>query len=501
MTALAHATLQRLRRGPSEGKDKPARVLDDGPAVSVQFNPVSLRISRNNNTDRGGTTTRTQKRQHPAQEGSTLTFDLEFDTAEQRSGGQYVDVRLWTALVRQFVEPPKGKAADPPPVVRFVWGTLRYNGIVTQVNEELDYFAPDGTPLRAKVGVTIVEQNFAYEAHDEGPGTRDTKSATEPGAPRTGAAPGTSGTARPQQVVQAQEGESAQQLLSRLGLDPAAWRGAMSGLDSPLTLAAGASVQLGAEVSAGFSAAAGIRLSAGFAGGIAATSVGGLSAALGMGGGPVNPRSGRPGRGPAVTAGGGAVAAAAASVTGAGEGADSGYGAGADAALAGFALSAGGGIAASADAVLGAAVELATARARQSFEMPASAAPGPYSATAAPGRGPYPAVPGPGRTAAARPAAPPGALRRPDRRSVGYGQGVPLRARADAATLGEAEAGGGRSLADRARHEETPAPDPGAAPWERLPPDPPGRYAADCEQRRRDAGLNTLGRTPRGGPT
>ncbi|MER7461298.1 hypothetical protein [Streptomyces sp. NPDC097981] len=465
MTGLVHATLQQLTVVAQRGKDQPplAREAEGSRPFAVQFNPATLRISRNNNVDRGGATTKSQKVQHPAQEASTLTFDLEFDTAEQRSGGQYVDVRRWTALVRQFVEPP-AKTSDAPPAVRFVWGTLRYNGIVTQVNEELDHFAPDGTPLRAKVGVTLVEQNFAYQGHVEGPGARDARAATEAGDQGAGAAPGSAGTNRPQKVVQARDGESAQQLLSRLGLDPAAWRGAMSGLDSPLTLAAGASVQLGAEVSAGFGAAAGISLSAGFAGDAAPTSVGGLAAALGLGaalgtgGGPGGPQSGSS-RGPG-TAGGAP---------------------GADPALAGFVLSAGGGIGASADTVVGAAVDFATERARQSFEVPAAAPAG--------ARGP--GLPGPARYA------PPPV---PDRRSLSYGQGVPLRARADPATLAEVRAGGGRSLADRARREEIPAPDPGAAPWERLPPAGPGRAAADCEQRGRDAGPTTLRWTPRGGP-
>ncbi|MCJ0874257.1 hypothetical protein [Streptomyces sp. AP-93] len=458
MTALAHATLQRLKRGSGGGKDKPPPLVGDGDAVPVQFNPSTLRISRNNNVDKGGTTTKNQKRQHPAQEGSTLTFDLEFDTAEQRSGGQYVDVRRWTALVRQFVEPPPDKTGDPPPAVRFVWGTLRFDGIVTQVNEELDLFAPDGTPLRAKAGVTIVEQNPKYEAHVEGPGVLDTRAATEPGAPRPGAVPGTAGTSRPRQVVPAQDGESAQQMLSRLGLDPAAWRAAMNGLESPLTLAGGFSVQLGAEVSAGLGATAGLRLSAGFAGGVSATSVGGLAAALGAG--PAGPD------GPL------------------------------DAETAGFALSAGGGIGAAADAVLGAETAAAAAQARESFEVPrgvrgtvsggVGGAAGSGAGGAGGAGGAYPGGGSPGGG--------------PDRRAAAYGRGIPLRARADARTLAETAAGGGRSLAERARREEVPAPDPGAAPWERLPPDPPGRSAADCAQRRRDAGAKTLRWTPRGGP-
>ncbi|MEU6863234.1 hypothetical protein ABZ924_08185 [Streptomyces sp. NPDC046876] len=495
MTATAHATLTRLEVFGERGKDGTPLVREAGPSLAVQFNPTSLRISRANNVDRGGATTKSQKVQHPAQEGSTLTFDLEFDTAEQRGNGGHVDVRRWTALVRQFVEPPPQKASDPPPPVRFVWGTLRYNGIVTQVTEELDHFAPDGTPLRAKVSVVIVEQNFAYQAHAEGPGARDSRAATEAGDQGAGAAPGTAGTNRPRQVVQARDGESAQQLLARLGRDPAAWRGAMSGLDSPLALAAGASVRLGAEVEAGFAGAAAAGLTAGFAAGAAVASAAALAAALG---------TTAPGGTPAVPGAAGAAGAPGGSGPGGGRGGPTVSGAGApgtagpagtgpraepDPARAGFVLSAGGGIGAAADAVAAAAVDLATARARQSFEVPPAPHAPPPPGPAAPGYAP-PGYAAPGY-------APPAA---PDPRATTYGRGIPLRSRADPATLAEVRAGGARSLTDRARREEVPAPDPLAPPWERLPPDPPGRAAADCGQRGRDAGPTTLGWTPRGGP-
>lgn len=414
---LVQATLERINRPDQKAPvgAKPAA------AIAVQFNPASLRITRNNNVDRGGDTTRTQKRQNPSQEPATLTFELEFDTAEQGTTGEYVSVRRWTALVRQFVEPPLESPGDPPPVVRFAWGTLRFDGIVTQVTEELDYFAPDGTPLRAKVGLTVSEQDFRYEANQKGPGSRTSLAATDPGGAPAGAAPGSAGTNRPQQVVQAQAGESAQQLLARLGLDPAAWRAAMQGLDSPLSLAAGASVQLGAEISA----SQGVGVSAGFSGTLSATSVDGLSAALGIG-----------------TAGS------------------------ADARADGFALAAGGGIAAAVGTVTAAQVAAATDRARSSFTLPAGAAPT-------------------GVTSA-------------DRRSVTYGQGVPLRSRADPGTIAEVEAGGGRSVADRARPTELPVTDTASAPWEHLPPAAPGRGDADAEQRRRDAGPSTLRWRPGG---
>jgi hypothetical protein len=291
VTALAHATLQRLAVFAQKGKGKPPVVRLDGPAVAVQLNPQSMKITRKNNVDRGGITTGVQKRQHPSPEPSVLTFDLEFDTAEQGTTDQRVDVRDWTAVLRQFVEPPTDKPADPPPSVRFAWGTLVFDGIIQEVTEDLGHFAPDGTPLRAKVGVTITEQNYAYEKMQKGPATATADGATEPGAgapedaagadplaPPPGTEPGSRGSARPDRVAAAQGGESAQQLLARLGLDPSTWRAAMNGLDSPLALPAGLPVEFGAEVES----AATMGTSTGFATGATADSAAALRGALSL---------------------------------------------------------------------------------------------------------------------------------------------------------------------------------------------------------------------------
>lgn len=408
MSALAHATLTRLRQVQRTANDKPAKPVEDGDPLAVQFNPATLKISRKNNVDRGGVTTQTQKRQHPAQEAATLSFDLEFDTSEQGTTAARVSVRQWTALVRQFVEPHPDRPTDPPPAVRFRWGTFSFDGIIDQVTEDLDHFAPDGTPLRAKVAVSIAEQNFQYEANEQGAGAKTADNATPPGTASPGASPGSSGTDRPQRVVEAQGGESAAQLLARQGLDPEAWRGAMRDVDDPLSLPAGTPVQLGPEVSSG---GRGIGLSAGFAAGSARTSVAALSAALGAA-----PPAGQPapgGPGPAATA------------------------------AAGFALAAAGGVAAAAAAVRRAEVQRRTVQATASFAVP--------TPSAGAGPGPTGAVPG-----SADPV---------DERSLTYGRGVPLRARAHAPTLADAAAGGGRSLAARARPSGAPPSRSGGEPW------------------------------------
>jgi Contractile injection system tube protein len=294
---LTRATLQRLvadsRGGAGAGR------IPDGDPVSVQFNPATLRLSRRNNVDRTGVTTGSQKRHQPAPEASTLAFDLEFDTAEQGQTEQWVDVRRWTALVRQFVEPSTQAPKDAPPAVRFAWGTLIFDGIIDQVTEELDHFAPDGTPLRAKVSVSIAEQNPDFETGRIGPAARTAPTVTPAGS-GTGRAPGNAGTGRTDRVVPAQQGESAQQLLARIGLDPAGWRAAMTGLQTPLGLPAGAAVQLGPETrEAGPVAAA---PDAGFAASGAVASPAELSAAL---------TPGATGAGLVLAAAGGVVAAAA----------------------------------------------------------------------------------------------------------------------------------------------------------------------------------------------
>lgn len=388
MTALAQATMQRLTKVSRSGKNQPAKVLLSGPAVPVQFNPASMKLSRSNNTDQGGVTTGTQPRQNPSQEAATLSFDLEFDTAEQGSTKQRVDVRDWTAVVRQFVEPPPDRPSDPPPAVRFAWGTLVFDGIIKQVTEELDLFAPDGTPLRAKVSVSITEQNFKYETLALGAAAKGTKGATRPGqqAPAvdspTGAELGSSGSAKPDQVAQAQDGESAQQLMARLGLDPAAWRAAMTDLPQPLGLAAGTPVQLGAEARAGAGFGQGPGAGAGFAATDGATSTVALTAAL---------------------------TGAAASPT-----------------AAGFSLSAAGGVGAASVTVASARADVAVASARASFDVPGSGPIPSSSPGASPASGASP-VSGVG------PASGPG-VPTVDTRSLTYGQGIPLRVRAGAQT-------------------------------------------------------------------
>ena len=390
-TELIKARMTPLKQIPAKGKNGKAS-FEPNPsrAFDVQFNPTTLKLTRSNNVDKGGATTNTQKRQMPSVQPATLTFDLEFDTAEGDGNGKAKDVRDLTKLVRQFTEPTRDLPKDPPAAVLFAWGTFKFQGIVTQLTEDLDYFSPDGRPLRAKLSITITEQNPDWEAAKLGPGVRDSRkagasaAATRPNSPGgaavpggvPGTGPGSSATPDPVSTALAQAGESVQQLLTRLEQDPATWRSAMAGLDSPLSLSAGAQVQLGASVSASASASASVGFAAGggFTADAGVNDVAQARAAMGISG--------------------------SASARG---GVSFGAGAGAEA-RAGFVLAESGGLGAASARVQADASASAQASARAAFAVP-------------------------GVTVTARGGAR-GSVSAPDPRSQSYGQGVPLRARA-----------------------------------------------------------------------
>jgi len=69
-------------------------------------------------------------------------------------------MREKTAQIERFIFPKsQGQDKQKPPKMRFQWGSFVIDGVVDSVNVDLDHFAADGTPLRAKVSLAINEQN------------------------------------------------------------------------------------------------------------------------------------------------------------------------------------------------------------------------------------------------------------------------------------------------------------------------------------------------------
>jgi len=241
MSNLLKATLQELPA--TEGA--PAI----GEPVNVQFNPTSLRVQISNRSA-GGQQAGSQARQRPGTGEMSVSFELIFDTADEGSTDAPVPVTRKTMLVEKFVR-PRGSAPNEqtPPRVEFKWGTFVVQGVMESANIDLDLFAANGTPLRAKVSVSIKGQNpeYRYDPVLPAAGANSGNTAAPPRPPnRTPAgSPGTSGGAdSPSRISQAMPGESLPQLAARNGLDPAAWRALAAGVKNPQALQAGEEVPL-----------------------------------------------------------------------------------------------------------------------------------------------------------------------------------------------------------------------------------------------------------------
>ncbi len=490
MSTLAKAHLQAL------SGDASPRVLNE---FDVQFNPATLQLKLGSSLE-GGATQGAQARQHLGRAASTLSFELHFDTADEGSDGAPRSVREKTAQIEQFVLPQgREEGQEAPPRVKFHWGDLIITGVVESLTLDMDFFSPEGIPLRAKMGVTIKEQDPRFELPEAGtPG---------PLPARAGGAPGTAGSGGARSAA-ALAGESAAGFAARMGLDAAAWRGLSGGLEGTLSLEAGAEIGFSAELSAsaglgasvGIEAGAGASLEASF--GLSASAGASLGASLG---GSASLSAG-------ASLGASVSVGAAASVTASASAGVSAGGAASAGLAAGFALSSSGGFSAAVETVRGVRVEAAASQARASFGVPTptpapsaarvtsaarpvgsgarSSAGAPVASLAAPAtsRPSRPAQPRP-RLQSTRPEPEPAPAPRPPRadpRGVSYGFGVPLRPRA-VPPSGVASADGVVALKPRAGADASASrPDPGAAPWTYLPaersrPSERGaRGGADC---------------------
>lgn len=275
MGELLKATLQEV------SADKNQTAIGD--PVPVQFNPESLKLRLQNQTE-GGRSRGRQRRQHTGASSTTLSMDLVFDTADEGTNEAPVSVRTKTAIVEKYVL-PKEDTSDAPPRLQFQWDQLIIAGIVESIDIDFDHFAENGAPLRAKVSLSIKEQEpkYTYVEGASGPAARDSSRTQPAGGGNDRASPG-SGTntnggdgsgGNSDQSDTALEGETAPEFMARQGLDPSAWRGLGVDLSAGLSLEAGVEVGFRADLNAalGVGASFGVHAEAGVS----------LEASLGIG--------------------------------------------------------------------------------------------------------------------------------------------------------------------------------------------------------------------------
>lgn len=148
--------------------------LDEDAKIVLDFNPetLTIKVQSGEAADRGRRGR--QQVQHVGRSTATLSFDATFDTTRpsgdqptQPVEAERLDVRRKTKQIADLLQVEDKDEEPSPRRVQFHWGSIRFNGIIKSYSETLDFFSPEGVPLRAKVSISIDEQDFRYEVDAE----------------------------------------------------------------------------------------------------------------------------------------------------------------------------------------------------------------------------------------------------------------------------------------------------------------------------------------------
>jgi hypothetical protein len=263
MAELARAKLIELNQLFTEEKD-------GGHQVEVQFNPESLKVTFANEIQQpegNDQSAGNAGRQFVGAGTTKLAIQLWFDVTAMEEDA-VDDVRRLTQRVVYFMK-PQPSDEDPeklaPPGVRFQWGTFLFDGMVEGLEETLEFFSPDGKPLRATISLTFSQQKI-LEVTFRGDG-------------RVPALPGHA------PLKAAKQGDSLQKMAKQNGKDDWQSIAAANAVEDPLRMGAGQLVNLnaGVGVSGGASFSGSLSTSFGASVGVSAGAAAGTATVVGAG--------------------------------------------------------------------------------------------------------------------------------------------------------------------------------------------------------------------------
>lgn len=164
MSALDRFAMMQFDSGLPDVKKAKIEILDlDGNKIDedieVLFNPSQYTLS-DSPLYSGGRKKKSKATEHMYSGGnvSTLSMELFFDTgpvmnASGKNNKAATDV---SEKVKKFQELVSIKSEmHSPPIVKFIWGSLSFKGIVTQLSSTFTKFTESGMPIQAKLSLSL----------------------------------------------------------------------------------------------------------------------------------------------------------------------------------------------------------------------------------------------------------------------------------------------------------------------------------------------------------
>lgn len=130
-----------------------------GEDIEVLFNPAQYTMTSSSKyTVNRYSSTDAPSMMYTGGKASTLSMELFFDTsAVQDVSGILIPATNVAKKVKEFEELVyiKGNMHSPP-IVKFIWGTLNFRGVVTEIKSTFLKFAESGMPIQAKVSLSLM---------------------------------------------------------------------------------------------------------------------------------------------------------------------------------------------------------------------------------------------------------------------------------------------------------------------------------------------------------
>ena len=132
--------------------------------VPLRFNPTDYKLSKSNTfTEIAIPGLGSPPLQYVRGGSETLTLEALVDTSDTLK-----NVRTeYVQKLRDLMEPDRRLHA--PPIVRFVWGGPVFTAVLEKLDVTYQLFLPGGTPLRAKLDISLKEYRPAADQLRENP--------------------------------------------------------------------------------------------------------------------------------------------------------------------------------------------------------------------------------------------------------------------------------------------------------------------------------------------
>jgi len=135
-----------------------------GISINCMFNPYEYTISKSvTYKERAKTESDNPQEDFVQPSPQTLKLSLIFDTYEADEDVSLTTRQLWLLMGSKTRQKSNKHEKLEPPYVAFIWGVFRFVARLTNMSQKFTLFKRDGTPVRAKVEVTLTQ----YEDEDD----------------------------------------------------------------------------------------------------------------------------------------------------------------------------------------------------------------------------------------------------------------------------------------------------------------------------------------------